>query len=41
MKNYPSICIIGAGISGITMIKALGERGVQILSPETVGRATP
>ena len=28
MKNYPSICIIGAGISGITMMKALGDRGI-------------
>ncbi len=28
MKTNPSICIIGAGISGITMMKALRERGI-------------
>ena len=28
MKNYPSICILGAGISGITMMKALRDRGI-------------
>ena len=28
MKPHPSICIIGAGISGITMMKALRERGI-------------
>jgi hypothetical protein len=27
-KNYPRICIIGAGISGITMMKALRQRGI-------------
>ncbi len=27
-KNHPKICIIGAGISGITMMKALGDRGI-------------
>jgi dimethylaniline monooxygenase (N-oxide forming) len=29
MKSNPSICIIGAGISGITMMKALRERGIR------------
>ncbi len=28
MKNQPSICIIGAGISGLTMMKALRDRGI-------------
>jgi cation diffusion facilitator CzcD-associated flavoprotein CzcO len=28
MKNYPSICIIGAGISGLTMMKHLRQRGI-------------
>ncbi len=28
MKKYPAICILGAGISGITMMKALGDRGI-------------
>ncbi len=28
MKTHPSICILGAGISGITMMKALRERGI-------------
>ncbi len=28
MKNYPSICILGAGVSGLTMMKALGDRGI-------------
>ena len=28
MKNHPSICVIGAGISGLTMMKALGDRGI-------------
>lgn len=28
MKDYPSICVLGAGISGITMMKALAERGI-------------
>ncbi len=28
MKIHPSICIIGAGISGLTMMKALRDRGI-------------
>ncbi len=28
-KAHPSICIIGAGISGITMMKALRDRGIR------------
>ncbi len=28
MKAYPSICVIGAGVSGITMMKALADRGI-------------
>lgn len=28
MKSYPSICILGAGVSGLTMMKALRERGI-------------
>lgn len=28
MKGYPSICILGAGISGISLMKALKDRGI-------------